>query len=422
MFKFIYVLGEKIRNPSLSVWYKFLKNSENWSYKDLRSYQLDRLKELVEYAKDNSEFYNQRYVDLTIKNFEEFGKLPILTKKDLINFNKKIHIDFKQEKSFLAKSSGSSGSSLKFSRNESADSFSRAAILRGYSWHHVKPYDYNLYFWGFNFSIFQKLKTRVLDGLQNRFRIFNFEDESFNRVLKKSKKIKYIHGYSSMVAELAKKVNSYGSISFPNLKMIKCTSEQIKSNYNKEINKAFNLPIVSEYGATESGIIAFSCKEGNMHITMEGVYVEEYENEILVTNLHLKTFPIIRYRLGDYIELEDEDYQCSCGLKHRVIKSVKGRVGASIHGQTKIYPSLTWYYIFKNLAEKGLTLNYQVIQIEKGKVLIRCSEELSHEGKEILQIEFQKYFQEDLTFILEEKYDFVLGKEKKKFFISKIDE
>jgi phenylacetate-CoA ligase len=126
--------------------------------------------------------------------------------------------------------------------------------------------------------------------------------------------------------------------------------------------------------------------------------------------------------LGDYIELEDEDYRCSCGLMHRVIKSVKGRVGSTIHGQTKIYPSLTWYYIFKNLAENGLTLNYQVIQIEKGKVLIRCSEELTHQERERLQIEFEKYFQNDLTFTLEEKYDFVLGKEKKKFFISKIDE
>ena len=50
-----------------------------------------------------------------------------------------------------------------------------------------------------------------------------------------------------------------------------------------------------------------------MHIAMEGVIVEEMNNEIVVTNLHLKSFPIIRYKLGDYIELAPDDFQCSCG-------------------------------------------------------------------------------------------------------------
>jgi hypothetical protein len=40
----------------------------------------------------------------------------------------------------------------------------------------------------------------------------------------------------------------------------------------------------------------------------------------------------------------------------------------------------------------------------------------------MLRTEFEKYFQDDLSYTVEEKYIFTVGKEKKKFFISDIDE
>lgn len=64
------------------------------------------------------------------------------------------------------------------------------------------------------------------------------------------------------------------------------------------MEKAFGAKIISEYGAAESGLIAYECPEcGNMHINMENVIVEESEGEIVVTNLLSRSFPIIRYKL-----------------------------------------------------------------------------------------------------------------------------
>ena len=42
-----------------------------------------------------------------------------------------------------------------------------------------------------------------------------------------------------------------------NIKMVKGTSEKIYESYQEEIQKAYGCRIISEYGATESGIIAF---------------------------------------------------------------------------------------------------------------------------------------------------------------------
>ena len=80
----------------------------------------------------------------------------------------------------------------------------RAAVQRGYSWYNVKPWERNAYFWGFNFSRVQQIKTRFLDALQNRFRIFSLKSSDLKRFVRKLENTKYIHGYSSMIYEVAR--------------------------------------------------------------------------------------------------------------------------------------------------------------------------------------------------------------------------
>ena len=54
-------------------------------------------------------------------------------------------------------------------------------------------------------------------------------------------------------------------------------------------------------------------------------------------------------------------------MAHRVIDEVQGRIGDLVYGKKHTYPSLTFYYIFKNVLETHeLGMNYQVIQ-EKRK-------------------------------------------------------
>ena len=200
---------------------------------------------------------------------------------------------------------------------------------------------------------------------------------------------------------------------------IKGTSEKIYKNYHKEVIKAFGSKIRSEYGATESGIIAFECPAGSMHINMEGVIVEEVNNEIVVTNLQMKSFPIIRYRLGDYIKLASNSIKCNCGRNHRILEEVTGRIGQLVYGKNEIYPSLIFYYIFKNLdLHHSISLNYQIIQKEKGKLFIRIEQQLKQIELKKIDSEFVKYFGQDIQYDIQEKCLLHSGKEKLKSFIS----
>ena len=88
-----------------------------------------------------------------------------------------------------------------------------------------------------------------------------------------------------MIYEVAKIVNELELKDQFNLKLIKGTSEKIYEKYQEEVKKAFGAKIVSEYGAGESGLIAFECPENNkMHINMQNVILEEINGESVVTN------------------------------------------------------------------------------------------------------------------------------------------
>jgi len=424
--KLIFKLGQQLRNPSLNNWCSFLKTSEKWTLEELECYQFDKLKALVAKAYANSEFYRTAFqkegITLAdIKSLNDIKKLPIVTKEELILNNTAIQQITKSTKYFTASTSGTTGDSLIFKRTETTDSFNRASIFRGYSWYNVKPWDRNGYFWGINFSKKTLLKTKFLDFLQNRYRLFNFKDKQVQTFVKKLQTSVYIHGYSSAIYETAKKINRQSLQQPLNLKMVKGTSEKIFESYQDEINKAFGQKMISEYGAAETGIIAFECPKGTMHINMEGVLVEEINNEIIVTNLQQHSFPIIRYKLGDFIKLAPKTKTCTCGMNHLILEEVTGRVGKVVYGKVSNYPSLYFYYIFKNLAKKGLFLTYQVIQENKGALLFLIEQNINSTEKSLLICEIELYFKNDMEIEIKENTLFSIGVGKRKSFISNID-
>lgn len=396
-------IGAKFRNPSLKKIYKELIKTDYASLEELELIQEKKFSELIDVAFKNSPYLKDKYLVYgverkDIKSIKDICKLPILDKEELRKNARNIQTNLTFKKLIKSETSGTTGQPLTFYKNEEWDSTNRAAMYRGYSWYGVNPWDKNGYFWGYNPSLKSILKNSVLDFLQNRFRIFSYNEEGILNFSKKVKKAKYIEGYSSMIYEVAKKINNLKLEKPKNLKLIKGTSEKIYDNYHQETIKAFGKKIVSEYGAAEAGLIAFECPEGYMHINSENVIVEEEEGEILVTNLMSLSFPVIRYRLGDKIELAQDNFNCKCGRKHPVILNVLGRVGKNVVGYKNSYPSLTFYYVFKNLAlNYDLVLNYQAIQEEKGKVLLKI--EQNNTGIEnYIKTELQKYFETDIEF------------------------
>ncbi len=401
--KILYKLGARFRNPSMLSYFQFLLSTDKLEIEKLRELQLKKLRALLTFAYKHSPYYTQLFDCIGfnphgIGSLKDLELITPIDKTTLIEKNAEIQSRYKFKSTHFVETSGTSGQVLHFYRNEEWDSCNRASIMRGYSWYGVKPWDRNGYFWGYNIASNQKLKIQLLDWLQNRFRVFSYERAEIKKFAKKIKKATFVSGYSSMIYETAKLVNSMGVSGAFNLKMIKGTSEKIYESYQEEIRKAFGLKMISEYGATEAGIIAYECPEGHMHINMENVILEEIDGEAYVTNLNSLAFPIIRYKIGDAIKLAPKSFRCPCGRQHNVLLEVLGRVGKRIEGKESCYPSLTFYYVFKNIAfSKGVSLNYQAVQNEKGHITLKIEQDTDIYEPEI-RVELAKYFKNDIEF------------------------
>lgn len=420
--KVIFWLGASKRNPSLRGILKELKSAESLSRDELHALQLKKLKKLIELAYQYSPYYRQQMethglLPNDIQTLDDLKRFPIIDKSTLITHNSQIHTAFPFKKRRLAETSGTSGESLAFYRNEEWDSTNRANVMRSYAWYNVNVWDKNGYFWGYNIDQTKAFKIKVLDWLQNRMRIFRYDDASISHFAKQLNGAKFLSGYSSMIYQIAKKVNDLG-LKIEGIKMVKGTSEMILDAYQPDIEKAFGKKMISEYGAAESGLIAFECPHGSQHICMETVIVEVDDNsEILVTNLASLSFPIIRYRLGDCVKLSED--MCSCGRQHLVLDEILGRKGTSIKGNAKEYPALTFYYVFKNLAlEHHILVNYKIEQHKLGHVNIVLESVPSPELENLIGEEMQKYFADDLSYSLTYTSKFSEQLKKRQYFES----
>ena len=372
---FIYNVAVYIYNREIFTKRREHSDSEFFSDEQLDDLQTKKLRALLHHAKNSSSYYATVLKEIDVQSFTVamISELPVLSKEVLRARTKEI-CSSKYNKSELIKSetSGSTGDAFIFYRDKKWDASHRAAIWRGMNQHGVEPWERNLYLWGFVFNPLTRLKLMFLDGLQNRFRIFQISNSEIRKKFKKISTVKYISGYSSVISMLAYLVEE-NNLSFSRLKMVKGTSEKIYASYQDRALRAFGMPIISEYGAAETGIISFTCPEGKDHTIRENVIVESVEGKAVVTNLESFSMPIIRLELGDYIELGNEE--CACGRHTQIIQDVIGRVGVTIVGAEREYPSLTLYYIFKELAlSHGVLLSYQGYQSEAARLTLRIFE------------------------------------------------
>ncbi len=378
--KMIYVAGCRARGSDVLAYLEELQESQWWDVERQEAAQLAKLRTLLAHAREHAPFYREHFerhgFDCAVDPLAGFRALPSLGKKEIVSRRDAIQNAGLRGRLIYSQTAGTTGVPFSFRRTSDWDAQHRAAIARGYSWYGVDPWMPNGYLWAIPPRPALRLKNRFLDFLQNRFRQrrFDMAPETFEEFFRKLARAEYLEGYSSVIYEFARFLNErHPGAGLSGLKLVKGTSENILPLYQIEARRAFGQPIRGEYGAAETGIIAFECPNGALHVNAEHVIVEVENGEIVVTNLLSHSFPFIRYRLGDYVALGDGS-ACPCGRKGLVIADITGRVGMSVrgsHGQA--FPSMSVYRIIRSLDSLGgLVAQCQAIQRVEGRLEFHC--------------------------------------------------
>lgn len=123
---------------------------------------------------------------------------------------------------------------------------------------------------------------------------------------------------------------------FPALRALLVAGEPLSPARRDRIAHLWQVPVVQEYGASETGGLAGECPHGSLHLWADRAIFEVYDpqtgrisaegsGELVVTPLFREAMPLVRYHIGDRVEVTNED--CRCGWALPVVR-VLGRFAA----------------------------------------------------------------------------------------------
>ncbi|SHN26574.1 phenylacetate--CoA ligase family protein [Actinacidiphila paucisporea] len=120
---------------------------------------------------------------------------------------------------------------------------------------------------------------------------------------------------------------------FPALRALFVGGEPLSQARRQLIRRVWGVPVVEEYGSTETGSLAGECPEGRLHLWSDRVLFEVYDpstgrlsregsGQLVATPLYREAMPLLRYNIEDHVEVSGEE--CPCGWLLPTVK-VYGR-------------------------------------------------------------------------------------------------
>lgn len=361
----VYILSDALFHTHVSRWYSRIRKMLSWHPEQIKNWQTERMRRLVDDAYHHSPYYRELFDSLSLKpedirTFEDLEKIPPLTKEIVREHYDDILLRGKPGLHYRHTSTGgSTGDPVRYVKDNDSWGFDNA--FNFLMW---KQAGYRL---GDRFlalgssSLFPTNKKSVLHNLYYRirgkipFNAMNLSAERLEECLRliRRKDIHFIYGYASSIFLLARYVEEHHLESTLHIKACFPTSEILTDTYRSTMERVFGCVVSDMYGAHDGGIVAHGIRGGfkvgyNCIVQVEG---GSTAGPALLTDVTSTAFPFIRYKLGDELELGNgySDY-----FNGQVLDKVIGRTSDLIeleNGRVLTGPGFT--ILFSKLDVQG---------------------------------------------------------------------
>lgn len=350
----------------------FLQRSEAYDATELRNYQDERLRLLVEHAYTRSRHYRESFDEIGLRPGEIRGvadlyKIPILERASVQAAPGRFMTADKPRRGWISgKTSGTSGSALKVWYDRDFASFNNAVDRRQKRWAGMSESD----------SIGVFLGRMIVPTKQRRppywqvnhvrsevwFSAFHITAETLSLYAREieARKLRFLEGYPSILYLLAQQLIRKGR-TLP-MRAVLTSSETLHEAQRRTLERAFECPIFDFYGQAERVIFATECPEAHRkHLVQEyGIteVVDEHgapaapgaQGYLVGTSLQNLAFPMLRYRMSDVASVSTE--ACSCGRPTPVMADVATRLSEFVlTNDGRTLPPLTLSSCFFGLPE-----------------------------------------------------------------------
>ena len=368
---------------------RLIKIEKNYAIKvnqvSVEKYQLDRFNHIWRQAQRKIPFYRmwQEKFGLPqqINSLHDLKKFPLLTKQDVINNIQLIEKTPGATRYTLT--GGTSGLTTKFPMNHKDAQTAWLNTHLGRRWNGLSHTDSLFMIWGHShlfsgrYAKLKQLRRQVKDfvlGIK-RMSAYDMSPKHLERIYTEltTTQPRYIIGYGSCLSLLAKHIEQYGHQNTnSNLKLIVNTSEPIAMSDVELVSRVFDCPVANEYGMAEAGVIGYSVEQtSRIHVMWQDYILGRKNQEIIITTIGERCFPLINYSTEDYNAGDDR-------LSMTEIDSIQGKVRAvltvGIAGGEKTQLSVVLLdHILKQLPAIS-SVHYEQTSPTKVKVMYFASE------------------------------------------------
>ncbi|WP_433745218.1 phenylacetate--CoA ligase family protein [Falsibacillus pallidus] len=393
----------------------FLSDFDTWELGRKLEYQHAELRRFLKYTVANSKFYRDLYKNIdidAIQSISDLRKLPIVDKEMLReNINDVITIPHRD--AVEGHTGGTTGKSLvvlftpedMMKRMAMLDHFKkragfehrkmRRATFNGK--HIVPPGQQKRIFWRYNAACKQMIYSSFHLTEEN----MKYYVESLNTF-----KPHAIDGFFMSMCDIASYIERHNiKLEFtPNA--IFPTSETLTQSGRQLLERVFNSKVYDQYASSEGAPFVTECKNQVLHMELaSGVFelVEDGSDEVLVTSFTTHGTPLIRYRIGDAMSLDNDNNNCKCTIMSPIVREIRGRKLDFLY--TTDGAKVTVVNIangFKNIP--NAIIRAQVSQEKIGEVIIKLEIDEVYYKKEydkLLENEFIHKFGNGTKIIIE---------------------
>jgi len=356
------------------------------SESSVAAWQLDRLNEVWTRIVQNVPWYrdqwSRRNLPERFESLDEFAStVPITTRAQLRNRLDQ-RIDPTRPPEAFRATGGSTAEPLRFPCWTSEAQTAATAAWQARSWLGISPADRLFLLWGHSHLFgtgwrgsVRRAERRFRDLLLGycRWSAYDLEPSSLRRAAQRLCEFRpdYVVGYSAALDRFAEaNLGASDRLRTLNLKAVIATAEAFPSADSRDrIRDLFGCPVLMEYGAVETGVLAHEITESCYRTLWQNYLLEcdrsgaDGRADLLVTSLFPRCLPLVRYRIGDQIEATDD---CRTLLWFR---RVLGRCNDAITlGTGRVIHSEAIAHIVRDFPQ---IMAYQLAQFADGRVELR---------------------------------------------------
>jgi phenylacetate-CoA ligase len=359
-----------------------------WSPERLAGLQEETLGALLRFATTRVPYYREAARRAGIAgeraDVADLARLPLLTKADLVDHRAALSLPHLRGTATWKTTGGSTGLAVRVLKNRAATAAEQAASWRSYGWYGIRPGDRQARFWGVPLQASARLRFRAIDLALNRrrFSAFAFRRDDLRAYYERLVRLRpaWAYGYVSMLVQFAAFCLEQGlPLGSLGIRAVVTTSEVLTPGDRALLQEAFRTEVRDEYGCGEVGAILYECEKGLRHLMAENLWVElvpdptaeePAAHRLVVSDLHNRAMPLLRYDLGDRIVPAPP---CTCGRGLPAFARVFGRAydfvtasdGSRFHGEF-------FMYLLEEFRDRGAPIRQaQFVQLEPDRIEVR---------------------------------------------------